>query len=102
MFGRRKFYLEPSSQNYEGIWFSSVAADVLGHILVGDHHNDCTYMFSSSGDYLLHLNKEGSLNLNEIRVVRWCQKTSSFMVSHREKRSNRDIITYFTALTNLI
>ena len=95
----RKFYPEPSLQNYEGIWFSSVAADVRGHVLVGDHRNDCIYMFSSSGDYLLNLNKDGSLNMNKIRVVRWCQKTSSFMVSHREKLSNRDTVTYFTALT---
>ena len=89
----RKFYPEPISQNYEGIWFCVVAVDVQGHVVVGDHHNDSVYIFSFSGKYLHYLNKESGLNLNEIRVVRWCQKTSSsFMVSHREKRSNRDTV----------
>ena len=91
-------YRVSRSQNSKGIWFTAVTANARGHVLVVDRRSGSMYMFSSEGEYLVYLNKPGCLNLQEVRVVRWCQKTSSFMASHRELRSNRDTITYFTAL----
>ena len=89
-----KFCPVPDSQNRDATWFSVVAVDGRGHVFVGDTYHNCMYILSSNGKYLFDVNKDGDLNPNAIRGVRWCENISSFEVSHREKRSRNDTITF--------
>ena len=75
------------------ISFARVAADGRGHIFAVDC-SGFLYVLASDGKHLFSLTGRRFLNLNLVKTVRWFEKTSTLIVSHRETRFARDAITY--------
>ena len=75
------------------ISFTRVSADGRGDVFaVGC--SGFLYVLASNGKHLFSLNGRRRLNLNVVRAVRWFEKTSTLTLSHSEKTSVRDKITY--------
>ena len=90
-----KFYPVSHSPTTVGttISFARVATDGRGHIFAVDF-SGFLYVLASDGKHLFSLTGRRFLNLNLVKTVRWFEKASTLIVSHRETRFTRDAITY--------
>ena len=70
-----------------------VVTDGRGHLFVCDPVNGCVQMFSTDGQYLDVLLREGEQGLGKPRWLRWFEGISSLIVTHeKEKRCFIDVI----------
>ena len=86
-FNNGKFCDVSNSPDIGGIdiCFTGVATDGRGHVFAGDLYNGCIHVLAADGKYLRTFSGGHSRHLNFIKAVRWCEKTSSLIVSHRDK-----------------
>ena len=69
----------------DNICFAGVTTDGNGHLFVCDINNSCVQMFSTDGTYIGPLIKKGDQGLGCPEWIRWCEASSSLVVSHRDK-----------------
>ena len=67
------------------ICFAGVTTDRNGHLFVCDVNNACVEMFSTDGTYIGPLIKKGEQGLGCPEWIRWCETSSSLVVSHKDK-----------------
>ena len=59
---------------------TSVTTDDKGHVFVCESNHNCVRVFSTGGEYIGCLLKEGELKIGSPQMIRWCKKTSSILL----------------------
>ena len=59
-----------------------VTSDGRGHLFVCDENNKCVHVFTTSGDHVGAVLREGEQGLGRPRLIHWCDGSSSLIVGH--------------------
>ena len=59
-----------------------VTSDGRGHLFVCDENNKCVHVFTTSGDHVGAVLREGEQGLGRPRLIHWCDCSSSLIVGH--------------------
>ena len=59
-----------------------VTSNGRGHLFVCDENNKCVHVFTTSGDLVGTVLREGEQGLGRPRLIHWCDGSSSLIVGH--------------------
>ena len=62
----------------------SVTMDDNGHVFVVDTNHDCIRLFTIDGEYRSCLVRKGQHSIKDMKMIRYCKKTSSVIIDHWE------------------